>query len=74
MGQVTKKRGQTFSGLLCPRKDGEIIDLSVYPADTVSGGFTTHLLNPREERSYVLSWSPTTRVVFGYLWKRSDFP
>jgi hypothetical protein len=73
-GLGMQKTGAEFSGLLCPRKDGGIMDLSVYPADTVSGGFTTHLLNPREERSYFLSWSPTTRVVFGYSWKRSDFP
>jgi hypothetical protein len=69
-----QKTGAEFFGLLCPHKDRGIIDLAVYPADAVSGGFTTHLLDPREACAYFVSWSPATKVVFGYAWKRSDFP
>jgi hypothetical protein len=73
-GLGMQKTGAEFRGLLCPRKDGGIIDLSVYPSDTMSGGFTTHLLDPQSEHAYFLAWSPTARVVFGYAWKRAEFP
>jgi hypothetical protein len=73
-GRGQQKIGAEFNGLLCPRKDGGLIDLGVYPSESVSGGFTTHLIDPASENAFFLAWSPTTRVLFGYVWKRADFP
>jgi hypothetical protein len=74
-GGLGKQRtAAEFHGLRCPGNDGGVIDLSVYPADAVSGGFTTHLLDPQTKHAYFLAWSPTTKVVFGYVWKRTEFP
>jgi hypothetical protein len=66
--------GAAFEWPECPRKDGGVTDLQVYPAEFPSGGFTTHLIEPSLENGYFTSWSPSTGVCFGYVWKRSDFP
>jgi hypothetical protein len=63
-----------FDGFACPRKGGGVIDLRVFPEEAVSGGFTTHLMDPRRDDSFFAAWSPTSRVLFGYVWKRNDFP
>jgi hypothetical protein len=31
-------------------------------------------MNPAHEDAYFTAWSPETGVLFGYRWKRSDFP
>ncbi|MGA7919869.1 MAG: hypothetical protein WCA38_09360 [Candidatus Acidiferrales bacterium] len=73
-GRGVQKTGAEFNGLLCPRKDGGVIDLRVYPSEAVSGGFTTHLVDPSCDDAFFLAWSPATKVLFGYVWKRADFP
>jgi hypothetical protein len=73
-GRGFQKTGAEFHGLMCPAKDGGVIDLGVYPGEPVSGGFTTHLLDPANDDAYFLCWSPTAKLVFGYIWKREDFP
>jgi hypothetical protein len=73
-GRGAQKRGAEFNGFLCPHKDGGVIDLRVYPSEAVSGGFTTHLMDTAREHAYFVSWSPASKVVFGYVWKRADFP
>ncbi len=73
-GRGAQEVGAVFSGMLCPKKGGGVIDLRVYPGAEVSGGFTTHLMDTRHDRAYFLAWSPTTKILFGYLWNRADFP
>lgn len=73
-GRGLQKNGAEFDGLLCPREDGGVIDFRVYPSDPVSGGFTTHLMDPSREDAYFLAWSPTRKVLFGYAWRRAEFP
>lgn len=48
--------------------------LDRYTDAPVSGGFTTHLLDPARDAAFFLAWSPRSRVAFGYLWRRIDFP
>jgi len=69
-----QKRGAEFAWPLCPRKGGGSIDLRVYSNETPSGGFTTHLLDPSSQYGYWIAWSPSSRIYFGYVWKRDDFP
>jgi hypothetical protein len=66
--------GAEFEGLICPAKNGGVIDMRVYTSQPVSGGFTTHLLDPASDNAYFVAWSPTTQVLFGYIWNREDFP
>jgi hypothetical protein len=73
-GRGFQKTGAEFHGLMCPAKDGGVIDLRTYTTEPVSGGFTTHLLDPANDDAYFLSWSPTANLAFGYIWKRKDFP
>lgn len=73
-GRGKQKTGAEFAGFLCPRKDGGVIDLRTYPGDAVSAGFTIHLMDPDSERAYFIAWSPSSKLVFGYVWNRADFP
>jgi hypothetical protein len=57
-----------------PNKDGRSQDLRLYnPADS-SGGYTAHLLNPAKENAWFLAYAPAQKLLFGYIWQRSDFP
>ncbi len=40
----------------------------------VSGGFTTHLLDPARRTAYFAAWSPRLRLAIAYAWRRADFP
>ena len=73
-GRGAQKTGADFDWPLCPRKDGGQIDLRVYTAEPVSAGFTTTLMDPHRERAFFLAFHPQTKLLFGYIWKRSDFP
>src|SRR5271157_3943707 len=66
--------GAEFDWPLAPRMDGGTSDLRVYTQAAVSGGFTAHLMDPRQEKAFFFAWSPRTKVLFGYIWNRSDFP
>lgn len=49
-------------------------DLETYTSAPSSGGFTTHLMDPHRDEAFFFAWSPTSKVLFGYVWKRADFP
>ena len=66
--------GTEFHWPMAPRKDRGQDDLQVYTSAPVFGGFTTHLMDPRRERAFFFAFSPRSNVLFGYIWKRSDFP
>lgn len=57
-----------------PGKGGTKEDLQVYTSADVSGGFTTHLMDPHRDKAFFFAFSPTTKVLFGYVWTRTDFP
>lgn len=63
-----------FDWPLAPKKGGGTIDLRVYPSSASSGGFTTHLMDPHREHAWFTAWSPKSKLLFGYAWKRTDFP
>ncbi len=73
----TKSRtleGADFSWPMLPHPDGPKEDLQLFTNEPSSGGFTTHLLDPNHHQAYFLAWSPSSKVLFGYMWKRVDFP
>ncbi len=63
-----------FEWPMCPLKNGGREDLRVYTKGLVSGGFTAHLLDTSKEQAFFLAWSPVSKVLFGYVWQRKDFP
>jgi len=63
-----------FNWPFCPLKTGGAEDFRVYTQGPVSGGFSTHLMDPSREQAFFMAWSPATRVLFGYVWQRKDFP
>lgn len=73
-GQGHQLSGAEFMWPQCPLTNGGTTDLSIFPSDTVSGGFTTHLMDPAREQASFLAWSPSSEVLFGYVWRRCDFP
>jgi hypothetical protein len=73
-GRSAQEPDSEFEGLACPRKGGGVIDLRVFPNEAKSAGFTTHLVDPRREDAFFAAWSPASTILFGYAWKRRDFP
>jgi hypothetical protein len=63
-----------FDWPMLPKPDGSKEDLRTYTNAEASGGFTTHLMDPKRDDGYFLAWSPASQVLFGYVWKRADFP
>lgn len=73
-GNGTQQPDAEFEWPLCPTSDGATTGLQVFTTAKVSGGFTAHLMNPAQEHAWFLAWSPSSHVLFGYVWKREDFP
>ena len=63
-----------FDWPMVPTKDGGAADLRTYTDLPVSGGYTAHLMDPARETAYFSAWSPSHKLLFGYVWKRADFP
>ncbi len=68
------KAGAEFDWPSAPCRDGSAADLRVYTGRPVSSAFTTQLMDPAREQAFFAAWSPQSRVAFGYVWRREDFP
>lgn len=66
--------GAEFEWPHVPRLDGGTADLRVFNDAPVSGGFTTHLMDPARANAYFVAWSPASKTAFGYVWRQADFP
>ncbi|MBM3810860.1 MAG: hypothetical protein FJW20_04425 [Acidimicrobiia bacterium] len=73
-GKGLQKTGAEFLWPHCPRMDEGTIDLQVYPADAVSAGYTAHLMDLSRQEAFFVAWHPGSRLLFGYVWQRADFP
>ncbi len=73
-GMGPQKPDAEFEWPYCPLKNNTKADLRTFPAEPVSAGFTAHLMDPDAEHAWFAAWSPASHVLFGYIWKRSDFP
>jgi len=62
--------GAEFEWPIVPNKDGSKSDLRVYPSHARSAGVTAHLA----EDGFFMASNPSIRLVFGYRWRREDFP
>ena len=68
------KPGALFDWPHAPNKDGSTTDLRIQSVAERSAGVTCHVVNPTSEHGSFEAFHPPTRVLFGYRWKRADFP
>ena len=68
---VTQFRAPVTKSLVLEEGNG---DLERYTDAPVSGGFTTHLVDPARDAAFFVAWSPRSQVGFGYQWRQADFP
>jgi hypothetical protein len=66
--------GALFNWPHAPNKDGSTTDLSIQTTAERSAGVTCHVVDPASEYGSFEAFHPPTRVLFGYQWKRADFP
>ncbi len=64
--------GAPFTWPDVPRQDGATSDLSVFTSSDHSAGVTCHVVD--RDRGFFTAWHPRTQLLFGYVWKRSDYP
>jgi len=65
---------RTLSARSEPLESGGAEEFELFTSAPASGGFTTHLMDPAREQAFFTTFSPTHKLLFGYVWKRSDFP
>ncbi|HEV1288029.1 MAG TPA: hypothetical protein VNU44_22075 [Bryobacteraceae bacterium] len=68
------KPGALFDWPHAPNKDGSTTDLRIQSMAERSAGVTCHVVDPASEHGSFEAFHPPTRVLFGYQWKRADFP
>jgi hypothetical protein len=68
------RRGAEFQWPLAPLAAGGTADLRATVDTPVSGAYTAHLLKPGVGHAYFTAFNPDLKTVFGYVWKRDDFP
>jgi hypothetical protein len=66
--------GACFAWPSAPRLDGGVADLRTFPGAPVSSAYTAHLMDAASDQAFFLAFAPETRLAFGYIWKRTDFP
>jgi len=73
-GRDRLKAGAEFEWPNAPTADGGSSDLRLTADDAVSGAFTAHLMDPRREQAWFTAYHPGSKALFGYAWRRADFP
>lgn len=53
---------------------GSHVTLERFTNQPSSTGFTTHLMDPGRGKAYFLAFSPTHKMLLGYVWRQKDFP
>ena len=63
-----------FEWPLKPVADGRVEDLRLFTNEPSSGGFDSVLMDPARDQAFFFAYSPKTKLLFGYVWRRADFP
>ena len=66
--------GADFDWPDAPRIGGGWADLRRFSSAPASGAYTAHLADPGRADAFFVAFSPSSRLVFGYVWRRADFP
>jgi hypothetical protein len=67
-------QGADFDWPMAPGTGGAPVDLRVFSALNQSSGYTAHLMDPRADTAFFSAYAPASRLAFGYVWRRADFP
>ena len=73
-GKGYMKIGAEFDWPRIQCVDGSQEDMQTMTNRPVSGGYSTHLMDPAKDEVWFVAWSPTHKLAFGYVWKQRDFP
>src|SRR5919197_162728 len=68
------EKGAEFDWPLAPRANGGVTDLRVCGDAERSSAYTAHLMDPVRDEAFFVAFSPRSRLAFGYVWRRMDFP
>ncbi len=68
------KAGAEFDWPNVPHRDGGTVDLRTYTNVPASSGFTSHLMDTAHEQACFIAYSPSSKTLLAYVWKREDFP
>jgi len=66
--------GADFDWPNAPRIAGGSADLRRFSSAPASGAYTAHLTDPGRAHAFFVAFSPSSRLAFGYVWRRADFP
>ena len=66
--------GADFDWPDAPRIGGGSADLRRFPAAPASSAYSAHLADPARDHAFFVAFSPSSRLTFGYVWRRADFP
>jgi hypothetical protein len=62
-----------FEWPMAPRLGGGTVDLRAFSDAPRSNAYTAHLMR-EDEHAFFVAFSPRSRLAFGYVWRRADFP
>jgi hypothetical protein len=69
------RRGAEFDWPMAPLvHSGGTADLRETVDTPISGAYTAHLMKRGIQHAYFTAYNPSLKTVFGYVWKREDFP
>ena len=66
--------GAEFDWPMAPRRGGGTVDMRVMSGAAASSAYTAHRMDGCGEDAFFAAFAPGAELVFGYTWKRSDFP
>jgi hypothetical protein len=66
--------GSAFDWPFAPRIDGGTADLRRFTGADPSSAYTAQLMDPAIVDAFFVAFCPATRLAFGYVWTRCDFP
>jgi hypothetical protein len=73
-GKGYMRIGAGFDWPNVPCANGTTEDLRRFTNRSVSGAFSTHLMDPAQAQAWFVAWSPAHKLAFGYAWAQRDFP
>jgi hypothetical protein len=66
--------GAEFDWPFAPRHGGGAADLRIFTNAASSSAYTAHLMDTASDHAFFAAFAPEHELVFGYVWKRADFP
>lgn len=66
--------GAEFDWPMAPLAAGGFDDMRRAVRSEVSGAYTAHLMDARADEAFFAAYQPRTETLFGYVWRRADFP